>query len=268
VKGYREDKLRKLARHLSASSAAEARYMLDVQGIMTAIHRGVMKVVEREHLAPPPVREDAQPFLGDRLAHRLFTWQAPRVIKAFNRMAGTVEKKSAEGATILGLDVTHVVGIQSVIEHARRENVNLITRASEAFLQQVRDVLDETRGQDVGDIREALRDRVDVSRSRAQFIARDQTLKLNGQINEHRQRSAGVAKYTWSTSHDERVRESHAALDGQVFSWDDPPETNDDGDTNNPGEDFSCRCVGVPYLEELDDVQAAEEPDSEAAEEE
>jgi SPP1 gp7 family putative phage head morphogenesis protein len=183
-------------------------------------------------------------------------------------MAGTVEKKSAEGATILGLDVTHVVGIQSVIEHARRENVNLITRASEAFLQQVRGVLDETRGQDVGDIREALRDRVDVSRSRAQFIARDQTLKLNGQINEHRQRSAGVAKYTWSTSHDERVRESHAALDGQVFSWDDPPETNDDGDTNNPGQDFNCRCVGVPYLEELDDVQAAEEPDSDAAEEE
>ena len=82
-----------------------------------------------------------------------------------------------------------------------------------------------------------------MSESRAELIARDQTLKLNGAITKARQTSAGVNSYTWNTSHDDRVRESHAALDGQIISWDAPPEAG------HPGEDFQCRCVPIPVIE-------------------
>ncbi len=62
---------------------------------------------------------------------------------------------------------------------------------------------------------------------------------------------AGITQYTWSTSKDERVRPSHAELEGEQFSYDDPPEV--DGEPANPGEPILCRCVPLPVLDLGDD---------------
>lgn len=48
--------------------------------------------------------------------------------------------------------------------------------------------------------------------------------------------------YIWRTRRDGKVRSSHAEREGQVFSWDDPPEGG------HPGEDYGCRCTAEPYL--------------------
>lgn len=48
--------------------------------------------------------------------------------------------------------------------------------------------------------------------------------------------------YVWRTRGDGRVRASHAANNGRVFSWDYPPATG------HPGEDYGCRCVAEPYV--------------------
>lgn len=48
--------------------------------------------------------------------------------------------------------------------------------------------------------------------------------------------------YVWRTRRDGKVRSSHAEREGQVFSWDDPPEGG------HPGEDYGCRCTAEPYL--------------------
>jgi len=80
-------------------------------------------------------------------------------------------------------------------------------------------------------------------------------------VNQHRQTAAGVSRYEWSSSADERVRPRHRELDGQTFSWDDPPVTNDDGDTNHPGEDYQCRCIAVPVLDDSDEDQESDEGD-------
>lgn len=50
--------------------------------------------------------------------------------------------------------------------------------------------------------------------------------------------------YIWRTRRDGKVRPSHAANDGQVFSWEDPP------DTGHPGDAPGCRCTAEPYLPE------------------
>lgn len=47
--------------------------------------------------------------------------------------------------------------------------------------------------------------------------------------------------YIWRTQGDENVRPSHAANNGPVFAWDDPPPTG------HPGEDYGCRCTAEPY---------------------
>jgi SPP1 gp7 family putative phage head morphogenesis protein len=120
-------------------------------------------------------------------------------------------------------------------------------------ITQIRDVLDDawTKGERVEVMREKLQERFGVSESRADLIARDQTLKLNAEITQTRQTAAGVQKYVWTTSGDERVRDMHSELDGQTFDWNDPPVTNEAGDRNHPGGDYQCRCTAMPVLDEL-----------------
>lgn len=48
--------------------------------------------------------------------------------------------------------------------------------------------------------------------------------------------------YVWRTREDEKVRPSHAANDGKIFAWDNPPLTG------NPGDDFGCRCAAEPFF--------------------
>ena len=50
--------------------------------------------------------------------------------------------------------------------------------------------------------------------------------------------------YIWRTQGDGKVRASHAANDGKIFAWDDPPPTG------HPGEDYGCRCIAEPYVPE------------------
>ena len=47
--------------------------------------------------------------------------------------------------------------------------------------------------------------------------------------------------YTWRTAGDDRVRGTHAARNGQVFSWANPPEHG------HPASEPNCRCWPDPY---------------------
>lgn len=87
---------------------------------------------------------------------------------------------------------------------------------------------------------------LNIGKTRAKLIARDQTVKHNAAANQAQAQSAGITEYTWRTVHDGSVRPMHKALDGLVFRYDNPPITNDDGERNNPGEDYNCRCQAEP----------------------
>ena len=144
-------------------------------------------------------------------------------------------------------------GVGKKIDGFRLQNVAKIKSIGGETVKRVSHALAEAESK--GWHRDQLRNRIqevaDVSRSKADLLARDQVLKLNGQITETRQTQAGVTEYTWSSSQDERVREWHDELDGSIQSWDDPPVTNDAGDRNHPGTDYQCRCVAIPILPDL-----------------
>ncbi len=59
-------------------------------------------------------------------------------------------------------------------------------------------------------------------------------------------------RYIWRTHGDGKVRESHQRNDGKIFSWDNPPPTG------HPGEDYGCRCIAEPYVEEIDEYMNTE----------
>lgn len=85
--------------------------------------------------------------------------------------------------------------------------------------------------------------------NKARMLARDQLGKLNAQITRARQSRLGINRYTWRTSRDERVRQTHAALEGQVFYWN--AADGDVPDVGHPGVDYNCRCWAEPMLEDL-----------------
>jgi SPP1 gp7 family putative phage head morphogenesis protein len=133
-----------------------------------------------------------------------------------------------------------------------KENVGLITKMEEDLLSDVEGTMQRSirAGESSGNVAKKIQERVNVSKSRAKLIARDQVGKLNGQLTELRQTNIGVEKYIWRTAEDERVRESHKRNNGKKFSWDKPPSTG------HPGQDIQCRCWAepdfTPIFEELE----------------
>lgn len=129
------------------------------------------------------------------------------------------------------------------------ENVDLISTIPEDTLDKMKDIVYEgfSSGKTTTRMLKDIQNAYGVSRRKAEFIARDQTAKLNSQIQKAQQQDAGIEEYVWSTTGDERVRRSHKELNGKKFSWNDPPE-NSDGRKCHPGQDYGCRCIGRPVF--------------------
>lgn len=89
-----------------------------------------------------------------------------------------------------------------------------------------------------------------VSKQKAKFLAMQETSLITSKFKEERYKEIGINKYRWSTSGDVRVRDTHKHLNRKIFSFDNPPVTNEQGDRNNPGEDYGpCRCLAIPIFE-------------------
>lgn len=99
---------------------------------------------------------------------------------------------------------------------------------------------------------DAIRHRYGVAESKAKFLARQETSIFMSKFREERFKDVGVRRYVWHTSNDERVRHGHKDLNGTVQFFDNPPIVDPTtGRRANPGEDFMCRCVAVPMLDEV-----------------
>ena len=94
-----------------------------------------------------------------------------------------------------------------------------------------------------------LRQNYGASQNKAKFLAKQESGLLLSAYRKERYRDAGVQRYRWRTSNDERVRDRHRELNGQVFAWDEAI-IDDKGTKGNPKEDFGCRCTAEPILEE------------------
>jgi SPP1 gp7 family putative phage head morphogenesis protein len=175
----------------------------------------------------------------------------PAIEFAAQRTAGHVVKAQRKLNVISRREIP---GIDKVMDGFIVENVDLIRTLAGNEIERVKKLVDEAErvGMRVEEIAKQVRRAFDVTESYAMLLARDQVLKLNSEITQVRQMDAGISEYVWSTSHDERVRESHMQLDGKPFSWLSPPVVSGpkDKDTRreHPGGDYQCRCVALPVI--------------------
>lgn len=148
-------------------------------------------------------------------------------------------------------------------------NIQLIKSIRSQYLDKVQNAVMQAmvKGALNKDLAAQIKDLGKTTEKRAMFIARDQSSKLNAALTQARHEDVGIKKYIWSTSLDERVRDSHADKEGRIFEYANPP-----ADTGHPGHDFNCRCVAIPVLDDVvshglreevarndDDVQIIEE---------
>jgi len=162
--------------------------------------------------------------------------------------------------TVLGVSPTLTEKwLEPKIESFIERNIALIESIPEEYFSKLETTI--RQGVESGKTTKELKEEIQKAINnklfdRAQLIARDQTNKFFGNLNELRQKEAGVSKYKWRTSKELSVRgrpdglypnadPSHWEREGVTFSWDDPPE---DG---HPGFACNCNCYAEPVLDEF-----------------
>ncbi len=216
---------------------AEMRYVSD-RIVRAALGRSDAKVTRARDAIEAEIR-------------RLTPLVTQAVTDNFRDVFDDLSKATAESLSSLGIGVRTTPRVAMLLQSKTADNVRLIKDTIGDLQSEVLSILEsqDAIGVRHEDLASLLYERADVSQSRASLIARDQTLKLNGSLNEARQTEAGIESYTWSTSKDDRVRPTHAALDGETFSWDSPPEPG------HPGQDIQCRCIAIPVVDEFEGLQ-------------
>ncbi len=175
--------------------------------------------------------------------------------------ANSYEKLSA----VPGIDASKIIngGAQALVRY-RQTNAALIESIPARMALQVGEALGSRpiARLHVREAKHILAEQFDVSASQAEFWARDQTMKLYADVTEDRHAAAGVKKYEWGTSDDERVRgnptgpwahspSNHFVLNKTIQLWSLPPIVDaSTGRRAHPGRDYGgCRCTAYPHFD-------------------
>ncbi len=161
-----------------------------------------------------------------------------------------------DGVTLSGVALRLSPGEEHLLEQWAMEGSGYIARAQQELFDRLPIVVPQTvlKGAQEGSswrtIADVLSQKMKGSRARMELIARDQTARLNGRITEHLQTKAGVKEYTWRSSHDQRVRPTHRAADGNRYAWAGPgaPNVGFYGESGHPGQVGNCRCTAEPVM--------------------
>ena len=145
---------------------------------------------------------------------------------------------------------------------AIQQNVELITSIKNDFINDIGSNVftNYKKGFRHGELINEIRERGNVSYSRAKLIARDQTAKVNADFEEERNKKLGFDIYKWKGTGDARERDSHRVLNNMLCKYSDPTVYSDDegktwkkrksigGYIGKCGEDYQCRCLAIPYI--------------------
>ncbi len=156
-------------------------------------------------------------------------------------------KKTVDKTLGIGILEDYYMGefFQTAIDRWVDENVSLIKTIPFDTLDDMRQIVRDgfVEGKSTTRIMREIQDKYNVEKNHARLLARDQTGKLNAKVTEAQQRDAGIEEYIWCDCGDSRVRDSHKALNGKRFRWDNPPVVDiKNGRRCHPGEDYQCRC--------------------------
>lgn len=266
----------KKIQEVSASKQLEVRYRRE----MDALLKYMLEIALNE-LREPETINDALPDYLKSLsakANRIFDMLdkidlgaiansiASRIVTTANNVnRQRFDKKAGQmfGIDLKGALASSGKAVQDQLEIDRQLNASLIKSVATEFKQEIADTImaNVQDGQRSTNLITQIKERYNVSQSRAKLIARDQTSKLNGSLVKARAQALGSKTYVWSSVRDERARPDHVAMDGMLCRWDDPNVfSRDNGETwedrskingvkLHPTEPINCRCAALAQVE-------------------
>lgn len=238
-------------------------YNTELQRITRTVKRSIDKVLLPAIEAEKPnyIADDAWPDriqvlidqLKDIWSSREFNQRADAIARTFVR--SSVSYVDKQNNRRFGIDVYgNSEQISDYMSAASIQNANLIKSIPERYLENVGNTVQAgmRNGLLPIEITKQLQDDYGVTQRRARFIARDQTAKINGEVNEQRQLDAGFEYFQWLDSDDERVRHRHREIADReteygkgIYRWDDLPNGNE-GTPIKPSQSYNCRCTAKP----------------------
>lgn len=138
--------------------------------------------------------------------------------------------------------------IGEVMREQQAEQVRLITSLPTEAAQRVGEMTREgiAKGWRADQISAEIMKTGEVTKSRADLIARTEVGRTSTLLTQARAEHVGSEGYKWITAGDSDVRASHKAMNGKFVQWDSPPTL--DGLTGHAGALPNCRCYCEPVL--------------------
>lgn len=143
--------------------------------------------------------------------------------------------------------------MKQVLSASVTENVGLIKSISEQYLSGVQGAVMRsiTTGRGMQDLVPYLAKHERITLRRARMVARDQSRKAYSALSRERMKRLGVKKFRWlHTGGSNEPRKLHQEMNGKIFSFDDPPEIDENtGQRGLPGDAINCRCRMQPVID-------------------
>lgn len=180
---------------------------------------------------------------------RTITGIIPDLTDWMNRMERWHRRRwSASVQGVVRLDISPFMrraDVAPVLEAAIERNIALTRGLSDDIRKRLERATWDAwaEGRSTTRLARALREEMDFAPARARLIARDQLGKVSADLDRIRHTQAGVKRFVWKTSGDERVRPKHVALGGKTFTYARPPSEG------LPGQPINCRCKARPVIE-------------------
>lgn len=130
-------------------------------------------------------------------------------------------------------------------------NVALIKSIPVEYFQRIQDAVlsSITDGKGLADLVPALQDIGGITERRAKNIAIDQTHKMYQGLNTGRMKAVGVKSFEWVHSGGgQHPRPMHIAMSGKIYSFNNLPIIEEDGERGIPGQAINCRCTMIPVV--------------------
>jgi SPP1 gp7 family putative phage head morphogenesis protein len=139
--------------------------------------------------------------------------------------------------------------VGAVLRRLHDEQVALITSLPLEAAQRVHDltIRNLSEGGRAKGIMESIMRSGEVTRARANLIARTEVARSSSLLTQARAEQIGSDGYVWRTSLDQDVRKSHKRMEGKFVRWDSPP-TLSDGTVTHAGQIYNCRCYPEPVI--------------------
>lgn len=234
---------------------SEAQYARSLRSIATRVGQ-IVNAVD-----PPPgdiAQTDLLRAMLDRYAVAIRPWAAVTAA----RMLADVSRRDEHAWADLGKSMSRALRKEietaptgQFLKDLLRENVDLITslprKAGERVHELTLRALESSARAD--EIAEEIGRSGQVTRSRANLIARTEVARTSSGLTEARALHVGSEGYFWRTSEDDDVRLEHRKLNGKFIPWSSPPVAGHGGMRYHAGQGPNCRCYPEPVIPEESD---------------